>query len=124
MDTESNAVTNRIDTIGDSGSTHIAFTPDGSRAYATGSEPGDSTFAIFANAENTVEMIDTPDKTWDVAVHPDGTRAYITSFANNNISVIDALSVALISIDRMRAGHARDICSDASGATEVSNWKC
>ncbi len=98
MDTESNAVTNRIDTIGDSGSTHIAFTPDGSRAYATGSEPGDSTFAIFANAENTVEMIDTPDKTWDVAVHPDGTRAYITSFANNNISVIDAQTNQVVDI--------------------------
>ncbi|MBT2229767.1 YncE family protein [Nonomuraea sp. NEAU-A123] len=80
----------------------VAITPDSSRAYVTNThdpggggeeggqpEPGPGTVQVINTATNTVTATITVDTPLDVAITPDGSRAYVTDLSSKSVVVID-----------------------------------
>ncbi|MCA2225146.1 YncE family protein [Nonomuraea aurantiaca] len=80
----------------------VAITPDSSRVYVTNThdpggggeeggtpEPGPGTVQVIDTATNTVTATITVEEPLDVAITPDGGRAYVTDLSSKSVVVID-----------------------------------
>ena len=71
--------------------------------------------AIDTATHSVVATVPVGKNTWGVAMHPDGSRAYVTSFVEDEVSVIDTLSNTVI--DTIPVGVNRiGIAAHPSGA--------
>ena len=78
-----------------SGSSSVAVTPDGSRAYVTNElEATVSVVDIVTNA--AIETIPVGSLPRDVAITPDGSRAYVANSLSDTLSVIDTATNQVI----------------------------
>ncbi len=75
-----------VDSIELVGAHEVAVSPDGRLVYVTSG----SNVSVVDATTNTVKHVITVDSsTSDVAVSPDGSRAYVVNFGNGTVSVID-----------------------------------
>ena len=90
-----------VATIGVGGTpTHIAVSPDGTRAYITNTT-GKSVSVIDTTTNAIVATVRVGWTPTQVAVSPDGTRAYITNTTSNTVSVIDTTTNAIVATVRV-----------------------
>jgi uncharacterized protein (TIGR03118 family) len=92
IDTATNTI---IATIAGTGTGGFAFTPDGSRAYATNF--GANSVSVIDTATNTViATVTVGAGPGDVAITPNGTRAYVTNLFSSSVSVINTATNTVV----------------------------
>ncbi|GAF79563.1 unnamed protein product, partial [marine sediment metagenome] len=69
--------------------TQVAFTPDGSRGYATDSHDNDVLVVDTATRTWSSNTIPVGDQPVGIAITPDGNRAYVVNARSDSVSVID-----------------------------------
>jgi YVTN family beta-propeller protein len=78
----------------------VAVTPDGSKVYVAnedGNTQGGNTVSVINTATNTVvATIPVGAEPFNVAVSPDGSKVYVTIDGDNNVSVIDTATDAVV----------------------------
>lgn len=95
-DAATNTLSNSfVTTHGRNAPTWIAFSPDGTHAYATFSTPG---LAVYDTTTNTeVAFVTTGANPNYVAVSPNGAYAYVANLTANSVSIVETASNTLLS---------------------------
>lgn len=118
IDTATHAITATFP-WGDSG---VAINRTGTRAYSTfGSSPG-RVQVIDAVNQKQIGFIEVRNVAFGIAVHPNGTLAYVTNNASNSVSVIDTVQNKVIGSIRVGLSPAGIAVSSAGDRAYVANF--